>query len=45
MNFVHKFGLIIYNLQSLKSAFGVFRTMEGRPSPKIPLLFAGATTP
>jgi len=27
------------NLQSQKSGFGVSRTMEGRPSPKNPLLF------
>jgi len=38
---VHKFKLIIYNLQSLKSGFGVSRTMEGRPSPKTSLLLQG----
>ena len=42
MNFEHKFRLIIYNLPSRNSGFGVSRTMEGR---KTPLLFAGASTP
>ena len=42
MNFVHKFRLIIYNLQSRKSGFGVStRTMKERLSPKTPLLLQG----
>jgi len=35
----------IYNLQSRKSGFSVSGTVEGRPSTKTPLLFAGASTP
>jgi len=31
-------------VQSRKSGFGVSRTTERRPSPKTPLLFAGAST-
>jgi len=36
VNCVHKFKLIICNLQSQKSGFGVSRTVLGRPSTKTP---------
>jgi len=38
---VHKLKLIIYNLQSQKSGFGVSRTMKGHPSQRLPSCLQG----